>query len=58
LHQLSTSKRYCAIECYQQCVVVGSIAQATPFKLALAWPMLMVDVASALFDSALADDRG
>ena len=52
LHDLSTSKRYCGIECYPQWMVVsafvGSIAPATPF----AWPKLTVDVASALFDSA------
>jgi len=62
LHDLSTSKRYCGIECYPQCMAVsefvGSIAPATPFELALAWPMLTVDVASALFDSALGDHRG
>jgi hypothetical protein len=56
LHDLSTSKRYCGIECYPQWMVVsgsvGSIAPATPFELAVAWPMLTVDVASALFDSA------
>jgi hypothetical protein len=31
---------------------VGSIAPANPFELAIAWPKLTVDVASALFDSA------
>ena len=62
LHDFSTSKRYCGIECYPQCMAisefVGSIAPATPFELALAWPMLTVDVASAMFDSALGDHRG
>jgi hypothetical protein len=62
LHDLSTSKRYCGIECSPQWMVVsefvGSIAPATPFELALAWPKLTVDVASALFDSALGDHRG
>ena len=56
LHDLSTSRRYCGIECYRQWPVVngfvGSIAPATAFELAAAWPRLTVDVASALFDSA------
>jgi hypothetical protein len=54
LHDLSTSKRYCGIECYPQWMVVsgfvGPIAPTDPFELAR--PMLTVDVASALFDSA------
>ena len=62
LHDLSTSKRYCGIECYPQWMVVngfvGSIAPATPFELAVAWPKLTVDVASALFDSAWSDHSG
>ena len=56
LHDLSTSRLYCGIECYRQSAVVngfvGSIAPATAFELAAAWPRLTVDVASALFDSA------
>jgi hypothetical protein len=59
LHDLSTSKRYCGIECCPQCVLVsgfvGTVAPTTPFYLAVAWPMLTVDVASALFDSAWGD---
>lgn len=62
LHDLSTSKRYCEIGCYPQWMVVsgfvGSVAPANPFELAIAWPKLTVDVASALFDSALGDHRG
>ena len=62
LHDLSTSKRYCGIECYPQWMVmsglVGSIAPATPFELAVAWPKLTVDVASALFDRAWGDHLG
>ena len=61
LHDFSTSKRYCGIECYPQWIVVrgfvGSIAPATPFELAIAWPKLTADVASALFDSAWGDHR-
>jgi hypothetical protein len=62
LHDLSSSKRYCGTECYPQWMVVsgfvGSIAPANPFELAVAWPKLTVDVASALFDSACSDHRG
>jgi hypothetical protein len=62
LHDLSSSKRYCGIECYPQWTVVsgcvGSIAPANPFELAVAWPKLTVDVASVLFDSAWSDLRG
>jgi Mg-chelatase subunit ChlI len=59
LHDFSTSKRYCGIECYPRSMVesrfVGSISPTTPFELAIAWPTLTVDVASALFDSAWSD---
>jgi hypothetical protein len=62
LHDLSTSKHYCGIECYPQWMAVnefvGSIAPVTPFELAVASPKLTVDVASALFDSAWSDHRG
>jgi hypothetical protein len=61
LHDLSTSRRYCGIECYPRWIVaggfVGSLASANPFELAIAWPRLTVDVASALFDSAWGDRR-
>jgi hypothetical protein len=61
LHDLCSSKRYCGVQCYPQSMVVsdfvGSIAPANPFELAVAWPKLTVDVASALFDSAW-NDRG
>ena len=62
LHDLSTSERYCGIECYPQWMLVsgfvGSIVPTNPFELAIAWPKLTVDVASALFDSAWSDHRG
>jgi hypothetical protein len=62
LHDLSTSKRYCGIECYPKWMVVsgfvGSIAPTNPFELAIAWPKPTVDIASALLDSALGDQRG
>jgi hypothetical protein len=62
LHDLSTSKRYCGIECYPQWTLVsgffGSIGPTTSFEFAIAWPKLTVDVASALFDSAWGDHRG
>jgi hypothetical protein len=63
LHDLSTSRRYCGIECYPRWILVngfaGSAAPTTnPLELAIAWPRLTVDVASALFDSAWGDNRG
>jgi hypothetical protein len=62
LHDLSTSKRYCGIECYPQWTLVsvffGSIGPTTSFEFAIAWPKLTVDVASALFDSAWGPNRG
>jgi hypothetical protein len=62
LHDLSTSRRYCGIECYPQWMVVsgfvGSIAPTNSFELAIAWPNLTVDVASALFDSSWRDHGG
>jgi hypothetical protein len=62
LHDLSTSKRYCGVGCYPRWMVVsgfvGSIAPTNPFELAIAWPRLTIDVASALFDSAWSDQGG
>ncbi len=62
LHDLFTSRRYCGVECYPRRIVVsefvGSVATTNPFELAIAWPKLTVDVASALFDSAWGDHRG
>jgi hypothetical protein len=60
LHDLSTSKRYCGVECYPQWLsgFAGSIVPATSFELAAAWPRLTVDVASALFDGAWSDHSG
>jgi hypothetical protein len=56
LHDLSTSRRYCGIECYRRWIIVsefvGSGTTTDPFELAIAWPKLTIDVASALFDSA------
>jgi hypothetical protein len=59
LHDLSTSRRYCGVECYSLVSgFVGSVATANPFELAIAWPKLTVDVASSLFDNAWGDRRG
>ena len=62
LHDLSTSKRYCGIECYPRWTWVsgffGSIGPTSSFEFAIAWPKLTVDVASSLFDSAWGDHRG
>jgi hypothetical protein len=53
VHDLSTSRRYCGVACYPR--VNGSVHTANPFELAIIWPKLTVDVASALFDSAWGD---
>jgi hypothetical protein len=62
LHDLATSRRYCGIECYPQWMVmrgfIWSSASANPFELAIAWPKLTADVASALFDSTWRDQVG
>jgi hypothetical protein len=56
LHDLSTSRRYCGTECYRRWIMVskfvGSGTTTDPLELAIAWPKLTIDVASALFDSA------
>jgi hypothetical protein len=56
LHDFSTSKCYCGIECYPRLMAVsafaGSIALTDPFELATAWAKLTLDVASAPFDGA------
>ena len=58
LHDLSTSRRYCGIECYHGWLVSGFAGSiTTTFELAIAWPKLTIDVASALFDSAWGDHR-
>ena len=55
LHDLSTSSRYCGVDCYPlESGFVVSAATANLFELAIAWPKLTVDVASSLFDSAWA----
>ena len=61
LHDLSTSRHYCGVQCYPRWgVVSGFIVSAVPpnpFELAIAWPKLTVDVASALFVSTWRDHR-
>jgi hypothetical protein len=56
LHDLSTSKCYCGVECYPRWMLVsgtfGSTAPASPFELSMTWAQLTFGVASALFDSA------
>jgi hypothetical protein len=59
LHDLATSRRYCGVECHPLVSgFVGSVATASPFELAIAWPKLTVDVTSSLLDSAWGDHRG
>jgi hypothetical protein len=58
LHDLFTSRLYCGVECYSLVSEFnGSVATTNPFDLAIAWPRLTVDAASALFDSAWGDHR-
>jgi hypothetical protein len=59
LHDLSTSRRYCGVACHPLVGgFVGLSASPYLFELAIAWPKLAVDVASALFDGAWDDHRG
>jgi hypothetical protein len=62
LHDFSTSRRYCGVACSPRWMVVnglaGPVVPTNAFELAIAWPKLTVDVASALLDSAWADYRG
>src|SRR5216683_1238935 len=49
LHDLSTSRRYWGVEfCPLVNGFVGLAATTYPFELAIAWPKLTADVASAL----------
>jgi hypothetical protein len=58
LHDLSTSRRYCGVACYPLLSgFIGLSATMHPFELAIAWPKLTVDVASALFNSVWGDYR-
>jgi hypothetical protein len=56
LHDLSTLRCYCGIACYPPWMMVngfvGSFAPTNLFELAVAWPKLTVDVASAILHSA------
>lgn len=62
LHDLATSRRYCGVECHARWMLVGGfigyVVPANPFELAIVWPKLTVDVASALFDSAWRNHGG
>jgi hypothetical protein len=59
VHDLSTLRRYCGISCYPRWLMAGGFVGCfTPtnlFELAVAWPRLTVDVATAVFDSAWRD---
>lgn len=61
LHDLSSSKHYCRMECYPRRMMVsgfaGSVVPMNPFELAIAWPMLTIDVASALIKSVWGNDH-
>ena len=62
LHDLSTSKCYCGIGCHPRRLMMSGFVRAAtpadPFELLIAWPMLTVDVASALFESAWSNKGG
>jgi hypothetical protein len=62
LRDISTSRRYCGVECYPRWMTVsgfvGLFAPTNPIEFVVVWPMLTVDVASALFDSAWRDHNG
>jgi hypothetical protein len=62
LHDLSTSNRYCGVECYPRRMAVGefdgSIITTNPFEIAIVWPKLTIDVTSALFENAWHDGGG
>jgi hypothetical protein len=62
VRDISTSRRYCGVECYPKWMVVsgfvGLLYPMNPVEFAIAWPMLTVDVASALFDSAWCNHKG
>jgi hypothetical protein len=61
LHDLSTSRHYCGVQCYPRWMAVTGfidlVAQTNAFEFALAWPKLTIDVASTLFDSTWRDHR-
>jgi len=44
LHDLSTSRRYCGVECSPLVSgFVGSVTTPNPFYMAIAWPKLTAD---------------
>ena len=62
LHDLSTSRRYCGIECLLPTGVGERICRidrsSDSIRTRRRWPKLTVDVASALFDSAWSNHSG
>jgi hypothetical protein len=56
LHDLSTRRRYCGIECHPGQAMNGEfirwLAETNPLALAIGWPKFTADVMSALFDTA------
>jgi hypothetical protein len=56
LHDLSTQRRYCGIECYpgqaMNSELIRWLAETHPLAL---WPKFTADVMSALFDAASRD---
>jgi hypothetical protein len=56
LHDLSSQRWYCGIDCYPGQVVSSELirwlAETNPLALAAGWPKFTADVMSALFDPA------
>jgi hypothetical protein len=58
LCDLSTLRRYCGIACYHRWIAGRFVVPTILFELAVAWPKLTFDVATALFDSTQSDNPG
>jgi hypothetical protein len=58
LHDLSTRKQYCGVECYHLARSVNdafACCLIAPLALALAWPQFVADTMSALLNSTPRD---
>jgi hypothetical protein len=56
LCDLCTRRRYCGIACYHRWTFCGFVIPTDLFELAVAWPKLTLDVATALLDGARSDN--
>jgi len=59
LHDLSTHRRYCGVECYRIRIanseVIGWLTEINPLALAIGWLHFTVTFLSALFDAERRD---